>query len=1174
MTADRPELIPLDAPALVEASAGTGKTYAITTYFLRAILELGHEPQQILVVTFTKAATAELRGRIRGRIVQALQYLDEAPGEPDALHEVLVRALGEHGRKEVEHRLRNALAQMDQAAILTIHGFCQRLLEDHPLEAGVDFDLEVAEDSGSMLAELAVDFWTSDLYDAPEWLLRAIRAEKLRTADLVQIADAALRPGTAVLGPEPREVDGSLIEQWLSAHRDAAAVWRREREAVCAILLDDGALKRTNYPRKSVEKNWIPAIDELFARDEHQAMPGFFEKLTPSGLHVKKGQEPPRHRFFEACGRLWEADGPLTAMVRYAVFAFKQRFIDHARAEAQRRRRETAVFTFDDLLTAVHTAVTRHDGAGSEQARNALAEIVAKAYPLALVDEFQDTDSIQYGIFQAIYGEGSAIYVGDPKQAIYAFRGADIFSYLGAVKDIGERKHSLETNRRSDPSVVRAVNTLFEHPEAFPFKLEGIDFAPATPHEPRDRSSLSPAMDVVFVPADRLQGPTAEVVAPIVADDIARLLDSGATIEIRSEEGGRQVDRSRPVDAGDIAVLCRSKAQALEVTKALRALEVPASLEGGSSVLDTDLALELRALLDAALMPGDAQAVRRALLTSLMGVSPFELASMSDGDWAAWGARFGEWHDSWHAHGVLRFLEDMLRESGAEHRMARRPTARRDLTDLLHIEELLVRGERERRRSPVALMQWFQRLARASAVVGAVAIDDLMRRPDTDSGAVHVSTVHRSKGLEYGIVYCPFSWGDARLHRSDSRVVKFHDADGRMTVDLGSEQQDENKTRAEQEVLSEALRLLYVAVTRAKHRCTLFWGHKRLWERSALAYLLHGEAPGKLDEDAMRADVEALAADSGGTIGIRAPQARQAERRVEAPTEAALAARPLSRRFSLAPRMGSFSSLTGHDEKTPGAKADQPFAVAARGLFDSLPGGARTGLLLHSIMEEASFDALPSAETRTLVERMLRGYGFDASLADEVQRDLVAVGATPLMAQPGAPSLADLPCDEQLRELEFTLSADEPRLDDLAELLAAHGAPCAAPDYHERLRTLDTQSLQRFLRGYVDLVFRWQGRWYVADYKSNKLAAYDPGAVAEAMQRNHYLLQAQLYSAAAQRHLRQRVLDYDPEEHWGGALFLFVRGMRGTKDGSASVFFDRQSASLLQAVDAWLGVPA
>jgi exodeoxyribonuclease V beta subunit len=223
-------------------------------------------------------------------------------------------------------------------------------------------------------------------------------------------------------------------------------------------------------------------------------------------------------------------------------------------------------------------------------------------------------------------------------------------------------------------------------------------------------------------------------------------------------------------------------------------------------------------------------------------------------------------------------------------------------------------------------------------------------------------------------------------------------------------------------------------------------------------------------------------------------------------------------------------------------------------------------------MEEASFDALQTEETAALVERMLHGYGFDASLAGDVQRDLAAVCATPLTTGPRAPSLAGLHRDEQLRELEFTLSADEPSLNGLAELLAAHRAPAAAPDYHERLRGLDAQSLQCFLRGYIDLVFRWEGRWYVADYKSNKLPAYDSDAVVEVMDRNHYLLQAQLYSAAAQRHLRQRIPDYDPEQHWGGALFLFVRGMRGTNDASASVFFDRQPPALLSAVDDWLGV--
>jgi exodeoxyribonuclease V beta subunit len=469
-------------------------------------------------------------------------------------------------------------------------------------------------------------------------------------------------------------------------------------------------------------------------------------------------------------------------------------------------------------------------------------------------------------------------------------------------------------------------------------------------------------------------------------------------------------------------------------------------------------------------------------------------------------------------------------------------------------------------------MQWFRRLGDGTPDEGAVAYEDLQQRPDAESGAVRVSTIHKSKGLEYGIVYCPFTWSDAGLWPFEKVAVKFHDEHRNIKIDLGSRDRDTHLATSEEEAFSEALRLLYVAVTRAKFRCTLFWGRGKGWKRSALGYLLHGsEGLGKLDEDAMRKDVEGFVTKSSGTVACRASHAEQAgPREHEAPAHALTAREPM-RFFSHAPRIASFTSLTGHDEKTPGPRRGSSLADSESALFTDLPGGVRTGLLLHSILEHAKFRELGTNETLRLIERELRSFGVDAALAPTVQRDLQSVGATPFTGKPGAPRLIDLAENQQLRELEFTLRVDRPKLADLAALMEQYGSPAAAPRYYERLAEVGSAKLQQFLRGYIDLMFEWQGRWYVADYKSNTLPVYEAEAVNEAVQREHYVLQGQLYTAAAQRHLKQRLEDFDPERHWGGALFLFLRGMRGPESAGTSVFFDHQPTELLNAVDQWLG---
>jgi exodeoxyribonuclease V beta subunit len=1146
MSARHPALASFDAPTLVEASAGTGKTYTITTYFVRAILEKDLEPDQILIVTYTKAATADLRRRARERIVEAIRRIEGPVGQSDLLDDIVPRAVERLGRVEAERRLRNALASMDQAAILTIHGFCQRLLQDHPLEFGIDFDFDVGEDLSSVHGELATDYWAATLYDRPAWMIEALRSKRVTVDLLARLADKALSPRVPLLGPKPIAVDTSALDRALEARTKVGELWLRHREEVAAILTETKGLNGNSYRKASVPK-WFDELDSLAAKRNWKELPEWFDRISQGHMRINKGFEEPVHPFFQACRELLDSWGAVEPMLDYAVFEFQQDFLDYAEEAMLARRVETGVLSYDDLLTIVHAAVVNDDS---------VARLVADEYPLALVDEFQDTDSVQYGIFRATYGEGACVYVGDPKQAIYAFRGADVFSYIEATRDVGENRRTLSTNYRSDPSMVDAVNMLFAR-RTHPFLETSIGFDAAEAHEEVDRLRSTPALDFVWLDEEHLKGDLSSV-AETVANEVAHLLRSEAQIE------------ERDVEAGDIAVLCRSNRQARVVAEALRALNVPTSLEGDSSVLATETATSMRAILEAALLPGDSRALRRAMLTPLLGVTACELVDMDDKDWTTWVTQFQRWHELWRTQGVIRFVENMLRETHAEARLAKTPSAKRDLTDLLHVEELLMRGEREHDRDPIALMQWYRRLDEGSPDEGMVRTEDLQQRPDAESGAVRVTTIHKSKGLEYGVVFCPYTWRDANLFSDEQRALKFHDGEGAIKLDLGSANHDANEERAKHEKLSEALRVLYVALTRAKYRCTVFWGRAKGWQRSALAQLLHGSDLSKSrDEADLQGELFAFASSSGGVIGARDPIGTPAMPLEDRRPGDRLEARPASRGYDLAPRIGSFSSLTGHDEKTPLPRSTDEEEPVRPPLFAALPGGTRTGLLLHSILERCDFEKLADDPTIDMIEGQLRDYGLPPELAPEIRSDLSVVANTPLVSQPNPPTLVGI--ERSLRELEFTLSLDRPRLQRLAEILERHGAPVGAPGYPSRLRELDAESLQSFLRGYIDLVFEWEGRWYVADYKSNSLPNYGAEAVTEAVQREHYVLQALLYSAATQRYLSQRIDDFSPSEQWGGAMFLFLRGMAGADAPGGSVFFDPLSNELLDALDAWLG---
>ncbi len=1168
MSATPPHLAPLRGRSLVEASAGTGKTFTITTLLVRAILERDLGPEDILVVTYTKAATAELRSRARQRILDAIELLGQEQSE-DPLHQVVTELCRKRGRVAVSKTLRSAALRMDQAAIYTIHGFCQRLLQDYPLLFGIDLDFELAGSGAEALADMAADFWATELDGKPRYLLTALERSRVTAKSLADLAKSAGTPSMPILGPKPVPLDDALLRSWQGAHHAVREIWRANRQEVTERLLSP-ALNKNVYREKSIRGVWVPELESL-CEEAPTGLPKWFVKLTQASIDAscKKNQEPPRHKFFEACAALVTATEALEPALRFELFSLKKRFVEYAERMTEQRRQTQAVLSYDDLLTTVFTALQ------GDTDRRIRAQI-EQAYPVALIDEFQDTDPVQYQIFQNLYGPQSTMFfVGDPKQAIYAFRGADVFSYFEAAKDAEDRRYTLDTNYRSDAGLVAAVNCIFSRqPE--PFLFEQIRFNEVQARAEESAPSFDPPFELVYLDAGTADGDSLEdVVAEISVNEINALLQSDACLD------------GRPLGAADIAVLCRSNLQATKVTKSLLARGIAASFDGDVSVLDSRTAQELESLLEAVLMPGDSRLIRKALLSSLLGVSPAQLASLDDESWAGWVEDFRSWHEVWRQRGVGRFLETLFGHGGVEARLSKQPDGPRTLTDLQHLRELLMSAERERARDAYALLQWFRRARSGGASFDPMTAEALQQRPQSESAAVRVTTVHRSKGLEFGVVLCPFLWGNGGLRNSERSEPRFHDpADGdRLKIDLGSEALDEHRSLAERESLAEALRLTYVALTRAKHRCLLFWGPVGQWRKSALGALLHGaERIGQLGEDELQAELQELARESNGVIRLRPPRAA-VERIPSPPAPRRIEPRRATRSYELSPRITSFSSLSdASGGRTVVESSSREGATELRsrhgkleslgqpsrefeGRFADLFPGARTGLLLHSILEQLDLCALDSPQAHELVERQLRRYGLEPELADALLEDLRILGVTPLRA--GGPSLADLDPGRQLHELEFSLHADQHSVAGLGALLEAHGAPKGAADYGRSLAELPSRALRGLVRGFVDLLFEWEGRWYVADYKSNALSSYTQPSLLAEMQSHHYFLQSLIYTSAAHRFLRSRLPEYDPVQHWGGAFFLFLRGMNGESEPGSGVVFEQHEASLLGALDEW-----
>jgi exodeoxyribonuclease V beta subunit len=1226
------EAAPLSGVTLIEASAGTGKTYTIATLFVRLLLEAELPLSEILVVTYTRAATAELRLRIRARLGQVLAALeDRVPAADVGLERTLARARAGAHTARYKTRVVEALRSFDEAAIFTIHGFCQRVLKKHAFESGVPFEAELREDQGLLLEEIVSDYWAAKLSGASEHFVAALEQQKVDIARLVNLVRrAAANPELVVIPDTPSAPSVELEHAFELARSAVAELWQHQSSEIEALLAKPG-MHQGSYNSGRL-RSWfndvLPRAGSLAACDLRDAN---IALLTPDGLRCNKGYAPPQHAFFDACSVWLGAAEALSRVLNVQVSAFQRELLGYARSELLRRSEEAGTLGFDDLLQRLSAAL---NGAAGDT----LIAQIRSLHRAALIDEFQDTDPLQCAVFRSIYTAarpelpaGSLFLIGDPKQAIYAFRGADVFAYMAAARGAVDHAFTLSVNRRSDPSLLRAVDALFARARA-PFVFPEIQYrtVSAAP-DARDRlHGAGAVLELLFFPRQEAKGTTktaADALLPgQIANEIARLLAAGADID------------GVPVEARHIAVLCRTNAQAQRVQSALRELTIPSVLDGDASVFDSPMAEELSRWLWALCEPADATRVRAALATSGIGVDAEQLLSLEqdESSWDGWVSRFHALHELWHTHSLMRALHALCDELAIHARLLALPDGERRYTDLLHLAELLHAEAMHSRKGPRALLDWYRRLCAGEAQREGMASQDVQIRLESDARAVTLTTIHKSKGLQFPIVYCPFAW-DGGLHQSERDRPQFHDREhgDRLTLVLTSREQitPAQLAAAEREALAEQLRLLYVALTRAEHRLSVVWGALGEFKSSALAYLLHQPDAGSeetlreatleraklLSDTELLADLARVSAAAGGAIEVRsvAWERSRAEYAGRRQAEGPLAARSPRRQATDSLQVSSFSRLAAgeheraaaaegldRDEHAEVALADDSTApLPGRVALADFPAGAAFGHLIHAIYETADFQVSEASALHADVESALRDFGAAAAavrrtraggqpltaadwkvpLADAVFDSLHA----PLSpAGGGLPTLASVPTTRRLCELEFLF----PVANDLAggapsplsaariaQLLLAHAQGPRERAYAARLGSLRFAPFRGFLRGFVDLVVEHDGRFYVIDYKSNQLGPseldYQSERLGAVMRRHHYVLQYLVYSVALHRYLTLRLSGYDYERHFGGVYYLFVRGLGTRHAPGTGVFFDRPERALIERLSALFAQP-
>ncbi|MGY0560485.1 exodeoxyribonuclease V subunit beta [Luteimonas sp. A277] len=1195
---------PLEGVYAIEASAGTGKTFTLATLLARLVLERSLGVGQILAVTFTEAATQELRARVRQRLVLAAEVAAGLPmdASPEAgLMRTLINAYIERSGESataVRRRLRTAANDIDMAAIFTIHGFCARVLREHALESGQGFDPpELLASDAELRAGIAADLWRSHAVDAASvddlYALWPQGPDALAKDLSPLVREAVLLPPPPASLPDPGPMLQAAAQVFAEAARSHGDGFRDELlRAVEGKVLHGGSYKA----------EWIQELFAQLARWCERDEPG-------SRFHHDKLEQLHRDTLLKRTSKAGAGrtpDSPLCdAVAEYATalaevdrlrearqVALLHRLRDDARRRMLRHKQQVRVLTYDDLIDRVAEALE------GEHA-DALAARLREQYRIALVDEFQDTDPRQWQIFSRVFGAGSpdsALFlIGDPKQAIYGFRGGDVETYL-AARETAEMAPPLSHNFRSRPAVLGSIEALYSQAQtaheadrdniAPPFIDPRIQFHPVQPGGARDDAEYqrngapAPALTLWRAPqpteTDRSGNlkPHSSPQSRELATQACVAAIHGVLTDARE---GRATINAEPVRPGDIAVLVRKHGEAIQIRDALAAVGIPAVAAGKQSLFATPEARELHTLLQALVHGADDRRLRAALATVLVGEDAHAIAVL-DAEGATLQQKQLEalaWRERLQRGGPLALIGELCANNAP--RLLGLMDGERRLTNYLQLAEQL----QEAQRNALGLHGLLDWLARA--IAEASADDEAQQlRLESDARRVQVVTLHKSKGLEYPLVFLPYV-GIGGMARSPGRKVTVHGDDGRVLHWKLQEEHSGWKEAAEawkRSERAEDARLLYVGLTRTRDA---------LWLATGMFYC-HQQSP----LWTMVSDPEALAARAPDAIAIDAatPPAQLPWLGPET-VEEVPAARTAQRTLASDWWVYSFTQLAnadaGHDLSTAATQPaaggrDEPEetaeAAADAAEIDPRFGGARFGVVLHEVFENADFaawhawrpgDEAPEGERKKITDALGKGGYAEADMDDGVAAIVPMIGHTFTVPLPEGITLAAVPEENRRPEIEFQFALAPTRVDALLSLLHRHGLLTARQGFGMRRR------LEGLMTGLIDLTYVHEGRWYVLDYKSNRLPGYAPAQLEEAMAHSEYHLQALIYTLALHRWLRFRLGDgYEYGRDFGGARYVFCRGVEGSREeakgakggqegGGQSV----QGAQAAKGIQAW-----
>ncbi|MDD5461192.1 MAG: exodeoxyribonuclease V subunit beta [Methylococcales bacterium] len=1158
---------------LIEASAGTGKTYAIAMLVLRFVVEQGLAIDKALIVTFTKAATEELKDRIRSRLAEAKRALN---GQTDKVDSSVIDWLNNLSiePERVKQRLALALLNIDQAGIFTIHGFCQRVLREHALESGQLFDAELTDDLAAIKQACADDFWRQQLYSRSAWEAAVLTAD-YKTPDQL-LASIDFIADHVLIFPLAENLDIALKK--LQELVDSAKIELEQ----CVKSLTENFTDQKFKPSYTGAfeqhccslNNWLQGhTTQIPCADAFALLTGngLTDALNGNQFRANKTQTSAQRKADYLAG-LKINTAPFDALAKALAkitLIFRRTLLETLRIELDKRLQQLNVMSFDNLITRLAEALQGENGI-------LLIAELQQRFEVALIDEFQDTDDSQWFIFSSIFAAPSQyLYlIGDPKQAIYKFRGADIYSYLDAQKQ-AEHQFTLGKNWRSHPYLVIAVNTLFQREQAF--LLEDLTFKDVEPAKSASDGALhlagqavAPMMLWQLPESDSKTGcwrpdrkDAEEAIRTAAINEVVDLLNSDYTLQ----------PSNRALQPKDIAILVRTNQQARDYQAALRGAGVPSVLNSTESVFAAQEAADLYILLQAIASPGDTGLLKQALTLDWFGLDGPTFHQLINDDTAldSWMSRFLTYYQDWQQTGLMAMMQRVLAQENIRANLSKTLTAERQLTNLYHLIELVQQAAIDDHLAINKTVDWL-RTAVSRADCEKSSAENQQLRLESDDDAVKIVTMHRSKGLEYPVVFCPCLWQRSNRLNNEKSLLKCHapiqenDSKGRMIVDLGSEDFELHRAQALKEELAEDLRVFYVAATRAKYRCYIVWADARFENAandSAMAWLL-----GFTDADFCRQQIllqefKARAEHAFDYQLLDVPCAINGNYQKAAPYVEYLAKK---RKRSLYTywQMSSYTALSALslDEapELPEDKAREQQEKSIQAPME-LPRGAHTGNVIHDLLENNSFiDLAQGKDISEQRDKACQRYGLKLEQPEIIDALLQAVVATPLSDMDSDFCLMNLSENRCLKEMPFYLSMQTMNADQINYILKDTPA----------FQHLTGKQMCGYLTGFIDLVCEYKGLYYVMDYKTNGLPDYSPDTLTYAMREHNYGLQYWIYTVALHRYLQNRLPDYDYETHFGGIRYLFVRGMQ-PELAMSGVYQDRPDFDKVEALAALFG---